>query len=292
VDNIGQVLKLIYDSCPEYKIITTGSSSFDLTNKIVEPLTGRNVKFQLFTLSIGEIRVKNGWLWILENLPGILMFGTYPGIIDLPADKKIKKLDELSSDYLFKDILAFEMLKNSGKVRNLVKALALQTGNLVSMHELSIRLGITVPTVEKYIDLLEKTFVIFSLGAYSSNLRNEIRKSRKFYFYDTGLRNAVIANFSLPENRQDTGALWENFCIAERVKYNQTRLHPANLYFWRTYDGAEIDLVEESEGKLDAFEFKWNPKKMVKLPSSFKEKYTVRSFRVINPENFHLLYPE
>ena len=286
VAQIGSVLKLIYDSFPEYKLIVTGSSSFDLLNLVAEPLTGRNIKFRLFPLSVKEILAEKQSLWVFEHLNELLVFGSYPGIVDLPADKKIKKLEGLTTDYLFKDLLAYENLKNSGTLRNLIKALALQVGNLVSMHELSIKLGITAPTVEKYIDLLEKTFVIFSLGAFSSNIRNEIKKSRKFYFYDNGIRNAVISNFSQPENRNDMGVLWENFCITERMKLNQLKPGMVNMFFWRTYDGAEIDLVEESDAVLSAFECKWNARKQPGIPVSFLTKYQTDQLHVLNPENF------
>ncbi|MCX6304207.1 MAG: ATP-binding protein [Bacteroidetes bacterium] len=286
VGQIGAVLKLIYDTFQEYKLIVTGSSSFDLLNKVAEPLTGRNIKFRLFPLSTKEILTEKNPLWIYEHLKDILVYGLYPGIIDLSPEKKIKKLEELIIDYLFKDLLAYESLKNSGVLRNLIKALALQTGNLVSMHELSIKLGITIPTVEKYIDLLEKTFVIFSLGAFSSNSRNEIRKSRKFYFYDNGIRNAVISNFSAPENRNDMGILWENFCITERMKINHLKPGLVNMFFWRTYDGAEIDLIEETDGHLTAYECKWNAKKQPGIPASFQTKYNTNQLHVLNPENF------
>jgi uncharacterized protein len=286
VGQIGAILKLIFDSFPEYKLIVTGSSSFDLLNKVAEPLTGRNIKFRLFPLSVNEIHSEKTTLWIYEHLNDLLIFGSYPGVVDLSAEKKIKKLEELTVDYLFKDILAYENLKNSGVLRNLIKALALQVGNLVSLHELSIKLGITIPTVEKYIDLLEKTFVIFSLGAFTSNSRNEIRKSRKYFFYDTGIRNAVINNFSLPENRNDMGILWENFCITERMKVNHLKTGVVNMFFWRTYDGAEIDLIEEQDGKLVAYEFKWSTKKQPDIPVSFKTKYQTDQLFVVNPDNF------
>jgi predicted AAA+ superfamily ATPase len=286
IGQAGSVLKLIYDAFPEYKLIVTGSSSFNLMNKVSEPLTGRNIRFRLFPLSVSEMILKNQPIWMLEHLNEILVFGSYPGVIDLPEEKKIRKLEEITSDYLFKDILSFERLKSPPGLRNLIKALALQTGNLVSMHELSVRLGLTIPAVEKYIDLLEKTFVIFSLGAYASNLRNEIRKSRKFYFYDNGIRNAVINDFNQPENRNDMGALWENFCISERLKTNHLKIPPVNMFFWRTYDGAEIDLVEETNGRITAFECKWNSKKIASIPASFKSQYRTDQIIMLNPENF------
>ena len=267
---------------PEYKIIATGSSSFDLANKIIEPLTGRNIKFKLYPLSVNEIKQKNTWLWVMENLNNLLVFGSYPGIIDLNISDKQIKLPELASDYLFKDVLIHENIKNPALIRKLLKALALQIGSQVSTNELSNMLGVTRQTIEKYIYLLEKCFVIFSLPSFSSNLRNEMKKSRKFYFYDNGIRNAIINDFSLLQNRTDIGALWENYCISERIKINKPN---TNVYFWRTYDGAEIDLIEEHNGKLTAFEFKWKKKRKIKIPESFSEKYGLNDLIIVTPTN-------
>ena len=203
--DIGSILKIIYDELPEYKIIATGSSSFDLANKIAEPLTGRNIKFRLFPLSLKETEEKNNWLWNLSNLNKFLVFGTYPGIIDLEEKYQQIKLAELSGDYLFRDILVYEQVKNPAVIRKLLRALALQVGSQVSVNELSNMLGITRQTVEKYIDLLEKSFVIFSLPSFSNNIRNEIKKSRKYYFYDNGIMNALTGNFNPVVNRQGRG---------------------------------------------------------------------------------------
>ena len=285
VENIGETLKLIYDTFPEYKIIATGSSSFELSNRLSEPLTGRNIKFHLLPISIHEIRVKNEWIWIKENLDRLIISGLYPGIITISGEKVHRKLEELAGDYLFKDILLFEGIKNSSILRNLIKALALQTGSTVSMNELSRLLGINIRTVERYVELLEKTFVIFRLPALTKNQRNEIRKSNKFYFYDNGIRNAVIGNFGLPGNRVDIGALWENFCICERLKYNSVHNPGTRVYFWRTYDGAEIDFVEEKNGTYTAFEFKWNPHRKVRLPAGFSDLYPTTQFKIIHPGN-------
>ena len=287
--NIGSVLKLIYDELPQYKIIATGSSSFDLANKIVEPLTGRNVKFRLFPLSITELKEKNGWLWVLNYLNSLLVYGSYPGIIDFDDADKKTKLSELTADYLFRDILVYERVKNPLIIRKLLKAIALQLGSQVSTNELSNLLGISRQLVEKYIDLLEKSFVIFSLPSYSTNLRNEIKKSKKYYFYDLGIRNALIGDFTPVENRSDKGALWENFCISERLKILAINKPNASIYFWRTYDGAEIDLVEENDKNLEVFEFKWKIKRKPGLPESFARKYNVGSLKVISPNNLHEL---
>lgn len=288
--NIGSVLKLIYDELPQYQIIATGSSSFELANKIVEPLTGRNYKFKMFSLSLSEIREKKGWLTLIENINDLLIYGSYPGVIDLPPSEKSQKLFELSSDYLFQDILAYDSIKNPSILKKLLKALALQIGAQVSVNELSNLLGIRRPNIEKYLDLLEKSFVIISISSLSTNLRNEIKKSKKYYFLDLGIRNAIINNFSHISNRSDIGALWENFCIIERIKWLNINQPFTNLYFWRTYDGAEIDLVEESNSQFKIFEFKWNKKKRKqKIPLSFTNAYGVNKINVITSGNLHQL---
>ncbi|MEA3497127.1 MAG: ATP-binding protein [Bacteroidota bacterium] len=288
INNIGKILKLVYDELGnKYKIIATGSSSFELSNKIVEPLTGRNIKFHLYPLMISEIKEKNEWLWVKEQLNNFLLFGMYPEIIELPLLEKKEKLNALSSDYLFKDVLSHENIRNADILRLLVKAIALQIGSQVSFNELANFCKVSVNTVIKYLDLLEKTFVIFSLNSYSNNLRNEIKKSKKYYFYDLGIRNALINNFTPIQNRNDLGALWENFCISERIKLNSIKQPFTNYYFWRTYDGAEIDLIEENDGKLETFEFKWKLKGKIKLPNSFIEKYKVNKLNIVSKDNFH-----
>jgi predicted AAA+ superfamily ATPase len=290
VPEIGSILKLIYDDREtDVQLIVTGSSSFELSNRTGEPLTGRNIAFRLYPLSLDEIKMSKGWLSTLEKLDELLIFGSYPGIVDLPENEKRQKLLTLSSDYLFKDIFKFESLKNPGLLRKMLKAIALQVGNLVSVNELSQLLGVSNLSVERYLDLLEKAFVIFSIGSYSSNLRNELKKSRKYYFYDNGIRNAVLNNFAKPNDRSDIGALWENFCISERVKSLEYKQDYVNTYFWRTYDGAEIDLVEEKDGVFNTWEFKWSANKTAKLPEGFSTKYNTRQFTVINPGNIHLL---
>jgi len=288
--NIGSVLKLIYDELTQYQIIATGSSSFELANKIVEPLTGRNFKFKMFPLSLSEIKEKKGWLWLNENINDLLIYGSYPVIIDLPSSEKIQKLYELSSDYLFQDILAYDNIKNPSLLKKLLKAIALQIGAQVSINELSNMLGIARTTVEKYLDLLEKNFVIISVSSLSTNLRNEIKKSKKYYFQDLGIRNAIINNFTHIDNRTDIGALWENFCFVERIKWLNIKYPYTNIYFWRTYDGAEIDLVEESNNQFRIFEFKWSRKKRKqKVPESFSKTYGEDDLKVITAENLHQL---
>jgi predicted AAA+ superfamily ATPase len=288
IPEISKILKLLYDDKRiQQKLIVTGSSSFELANKTGEPLTGRNVKFRMFPLSLAEISEKKGYLNVEEMLDELLVYGSYPGIIDLPLSEKKKKLMDLTGDYLFKDIYKFEQVRNPDVLRKLLKAIALQVGNLVSVPELASLTGVSVITAERYLDLLEKSFVIFRLGSYSNNLRNELKKSRKYYFYDNGVRNAVLNNFISVSERTDIGALWENFCVSEYLKRNENRGILSNLYFWRTYDGAEIDMVEERDGKLFAFEFKWNVKRKVAIPFSFRENYDVESIEVINREKLY-----
>ena len=290
IPEIGRVLKLLFDDKKiGTKFIATGSSSFELSNKTGEPLTGRNISFKLFPLSISEISEKKGWQFVLENLHELLIYGFYPGVIDLSTKEKRSKLLSLSNDYLFKDIFKFEQLRNPEVLRKLLKAIALQVGNLVSYQELASLIGVSKQTIERYLDLLEKSFIIFKLGSFSGNLRNELKKRHKYYFFDTGIRNAVINNFADLSSRVDTGALWENFCVAEIIKINSNKQIFSNFYFWRTYDGAEIDLVEEIDGKITAYEFKWSIKRKPAIPKSFAEKYNVVDYRVLTPGDLYLL---
>ena len=226
---------------------------------------------------------------MLNQLNLLLVFGSYPGLIDLNIVEKTQKLTELSSDYLFKDIFAFEKVKNPVIIRKLLKALAMQVGSQVSTNELSNLIGISRQVIDMYIDILEKSFIIFHLESFSTNLRNEIKKSKKYFFYDNGILNAMIGNFNLIQNRSDSGILWENFCISERIKFNNNHNYNANLYFWRTYDGAEIDLVEEKNKNLKVFEFKFGKKQKYRIPKSFSAKYKVEKIILVNPKNAHLL---
>ena len=290
IPEIGKILKLLFDENENnIQFIATGSSSFELSNKTGEPLTGRNISFNLFPLSIKEISTKKGWQFFVENLNEFLVFGSYPGVVDLSAKEKRLKLLSLTSDYLFKDIFKFEQLKNPEILRKLLKAIALQVGNLVSFQELASLLGVSKQTIARYLDLLEKSFIIFRLGSFSGNLRNELRKRHKYYFYDTGIRNAVLNNFAGMNERADAGAIWENYCVVEIIKANNYKQLFSNFYFWRTYDGAEIDLVEEIDGSITAYEFKWNPGRKAKLPASFADKYNVAAFHVISPGSIYLL---
>ncbi len=284
---IGDILKLLIDTYPEIQYIATGSSSFDLANSIAEPLTGRNVKFTLFPLSIIEIAKSMNKFEIDEAIPQLLVFGNYPDIVLRPDNEKLQLLDELSSDYLFQDVLKFEQLRKPLLLTNLLKALALQIGQEVSVRELSNLLKVSVETIQRYLTLLEKTFVVFSLTSFSRNLRNEIAKGKKYYFYDLGIRNSLLQNFTLTGNRNDIGQLWENFCLLERLKANQAADRRVNSYFWRTYSQKEIDLIEESGGKLNTFEFKWNPRSSAKIPAVFAEAYPGSSYQIISKNNLY-----
>ncbi len=285
VRQIGEMLKLLVDTYPERQYIATGSSSFELSNKISEPLTGRNVKFLMLPLSLLELSDKHDLLILDERLPDFLRFGTYPDIVDRNEDQQIQLLDELSSDYLFRDILQFENIRRSDTLVKMLKAIALQLGNELSYRELSNLLRVSVETVQRYLMLLEKSFVLFSLPSFSRNLRNEIARSRKYYFFDLGIRNSLIQNYAHIENRTDIGALWENYCLIGRMNYHQAKGKKVNMYFWRTYQQKEIDLIEEYDGKLYAFEFKWR-KGNVKPPADFIKAYPGSSFSIINNKNY------
>ncbi|MCD4746302.1 MAG: ATP-binding protein [Bacteroidales bacterium] len=286
VSRIGDVLKLLIDTYPDKQYIATGSSSFELSNEISEPLTGRNIKFLMFPLSLSELSGRYDRFQLDDKLSFFLRFGTYPDIVDRDEKQKMQLLDELTSDYLFRDVLSFDNIRRSDMLVNLLKAIALQLGNEVSYRELSNLLKLSVETVQKYLQLFEKSFVLFSLPSFSRNLRNEIARSRKFYFYDLGVRNSLLQNFTLPENRSDMGALWENFCIMGRMKKHQAEGRKANMYFWRTYQQKEIDLIEEWGGKLKAFEFKFSGKRNPKPPKEFINTYPNVTFKVVNRENY------
>ncbi len=291
IENIGSLLKLVHDS-PEFtcKLIATGSSSFELSNKITEPLTGRNVKIKVYPYALEELMDNKSGFWPVEHINDLLVYGTYPEILNVPLDKRALYLENIAGDYLYQDILQHERLRNSRDLQRLLKALALQLGSQVSYNELGRLLGLSSKTVERYIDLLEKNFILIPLDSLSRNLRNELRKSKKIYFVDIGLRNALISNFNAIELRTDVGALWENFCVLERLKANAMKERVRNMYFWRTYDQAEIDLIEEYEGALDAYEFKYsNQKKRVKVADSFMRAYKVRSVKVVTKDNFEQL---
>jgi len=285
VTNIGLTLKLLVDSYPELQVIATGSSSFELANKVLEPLTGRNTTLQLFPLSLGEIKDHFGSQEANRRLNSILIYGSYPEIIKLNGAEREERLLALAADYLYKDVFIFEKLRSSEILVKLLRALALQIGNEVSYNELSQTVGADKNTVSKYIQILERAFVVFRLSPYSNNARNELKKLRKIYFYDLGLRNAIIKNFNPPELRNDIGALWENLMIVERLKSNQIEGNRVNTFFWRNHERQEVDYLEEQGGKISAFEFKWT-KQGVRAPVSFKSLYPKATFKEVNRENF------
>ncbi len=285
VSSIGQTVKLLVDHFQDRKqILITGSSRINLLDMTEEPLTGRKAVYNLFPLSLEEIYPGGDLLGAQKGLEQQLIFGSYPEVVTKPSfDDKIELLKELHSSYLYRDILSFQEIRNSDVVSKLVKALALQIGSEVSYNELAGLIGVNVKTVEKYIDLLEKCFVLFRLPPFSRNKRREISKMKKIYFYDPGIRNAVINNFNLLENRDDVGALWENFLVVERMKYRHYKGIHASQYFWRTYDGSEIDLIEEREGRLFGYEFKWGNKSR-RRPGKWM-KYPNSSYKVISRDN-------
>lgn len=285
VKNIGKILKIIVDTFPEIQIIATGSSSFDLANKTSEPLTGRAIRFTLYPLSLEEIKNNTNQVELQAQLENIMRFGTYPEVFFASDASAKDKLDEIASNYLYKDVLMFDGVKKPSVIIKLLQLLALQLGNEVSYNELATALGINRITVEKYIDLLEKCFVIFTLRALSRNLRKEISKSVKIYFYDVGIRNSLIQNYNSMDLRNDIGALWENLMIVEKIKKNSYHKIYANFYFWRTYDQKEIDLIEERDGTLFAYEFKWK-KDTAKEPKDFLTSYANSEYHVISRDTF------
>ena len=287
IPDIGNKLKLMVDEIEDLKILVTGSSAFDINNAIGEPLTGRKKTLYLFPVSEQEYQQLEEPIDRIGNLRNRLIFGNYPELLHLPdREDKIEYLQELVQSYLLKDILAFENIRNSGKILLLLKLVSFQVGSEVSYQELGNQLGISKNTVEKYLNLLTKVFVLFKVGGFSRNLRKEITKSSKWYFYDNGLRNAIIANLSPLELRNDHGLLWENYIISERIKYQAYARMLVNNHFWRTYDQQEIDWVEDREGKLFAYEMKWNHQKRVRVPAAWRKAYPDATFQAITPQNY------
>ena len=285
IEDIGLRLKLITDQLPGVQVIATGSSSFELSSKVNEPLTGRKRELKLFPLSFRELVSHTSFLEEHRMIPHRLIYGYYPEVVCSPSNEKVV-LKELTDSYLYRDLLSFDTLRKPDVIVRLLKALSLQIGSQVSYNELASLLGLTSKTVEKYLDILEKSYIIFRLGSFSRNMRNELKLSRKIYFWDLGIRNAVIGNMAQLENRNDTGALWENFLISERMKHNSYSNSFAQSYFWRTKDQSEIDYLEEEDGSLSAYEFKWNPaKSKTKCPASFAAAYPSSTYKVITPDN-------
>ena len=286
IPNIGIALKLIIDNNPDVQVIATGSSSFDLANVINEPLTGRKYELQMYPLSFAELSEHNGLLDEKRMLPQRLVYGSYPDVVNHSGEER-EVLQELADSYLYKDILMFDRVKKSEKIVKLLQAIAFQIGSEVSYNELAQLCGLDPKTVDSYIQLLEKSFIIFRLPSFSRNLRNELKFAKKIYFWDCGIRNAVIGNFQQAETRLDIGALFENYVIAERMKQQSYARSFVKSYFWRTSAKQEIDYIEENNGQLTAYEFKWNPRKKASVPSSFSRSYPDAEFKIITRDNYY-----
>lgn len=286
IKNIGKALKIMVDEIPGIRILVTGSSSFELSNQLGEPLVGRQQILKLFPIAQLELHKQLNQFDLKQNLNEYLIYGSYPETIILSnQNEKIEYLTSLSQSYLYKDILALENIRSPKVLVELLKVLAFQISSEVSLNELSNHLKVDVKTVSRYIDLLEKNFIVHSLGSFSRNLRNEISNKKKYYFFDVGVRNALINNFNALTTRNDIGALWENFLFMERLKKKNYQQLFINDYFWRTYDKKEIDLIEEKNAELAAFEFKWN-NKTTQPPKEWTKAYPTSSFSVITKENY------
>jgi uncharacterized protein len=285
VKNIGLTLKLFTDKIPQVQVVVTGSSSLDLANEINEPLTDRKFEYLMLPFSTGELAAHQSETHEKRLLEHRLLYGFYPEVIN-QSGQELQILRELTKSYLYKDIFTFREIRKPELLEKLLKALAFQVGQEVSYTELGVTTGSDQLTVQRYLDLLEKSFVIFRLSSFSRNLRQELTRSRKIYFYDNGIRNAIINNFQPLNFRDDTGALWENFLVSERLKALQLAQNFPNSYFWRTKQGQELDYMEEADGKIKAFEFKWNPKKTPRLPAVFADAYPNAIFETINRDNY------
>lgn len=287
IERIGTALKLVADHFPDVYVVATGSSSFDLANLTDEPLTGRKTVLTLYPLSWSEIAAKSTPWDAQQRIDELLIYGSYPEVITLESNQqKENRITEIKNSYLIKDILEFQLLKRSRVILDLLKLLAFQIGSEVSTVELGKQLGLDYKTVQRYLDLLEKSFVLISLHGFSRNLRKEVSKMKKYYFMDLGIRNAVIANFNSMDMRNDAGQLWENFMIVERIKRNAYASKTANYYFWRTYDKKEIDLIEESGGQLHGYEFKWSSTRKAKTPKEWLKTYENATWNQVTPESF------
>lgn len=286
VENIGMTLKLITDNFPDVQLLVTGSSSFELQDKLNEPLTGRKYEYHLYPISTAELMASNGLLGVKQTLEQRLVYGSYPDILNHADDAK-ELLMNLAGSYLYKDLLTLESVRRPVLLGKLLTALALQVCSEVSYNELAQTVGTDNKTIEKYIGLLEKCYIVFRLNGFNRNLRTELKKSKKIYFFDNGIRNAILQNFAPLSLRQDAGALWENFIISERIKRNHYSGRYVNNYFWRTTQQQEIDYVEECDGQFSIFEMKWNPRRAnTQFPSSFLTAYDVKEKAVVTPENW------
>lgn len=284
INGIGITLKIITDQFKEVQLLISGSSSFDLSNELNEPLTGRKWEYELFPISWEEYEKHHGFLISEQMLENRLLFGFYPDVLNNPGEEK-EVLKNLVNSYLYRDILAFSDIRKPEVLEKLVQAVALQVGSEVNYNELAQTVGVDKNTISKYIDILQKGYVLFKLGSYSNNIRTEIKTNKKIYFYDNGVRNMVLGNFASLDLRQDKGALWENFLISERMKQNIYKNSLAKMYFWRTKQQQEVDLVEVKDGKISGFEFKWINKRKSKLPKTFLETYKANG-KVIDKNNF------
>ncbi len=287
IPEIGLILKLIVDSIEGIKIIATGSSVFDLNNTLGEPLVGRKNTMYLFPLAQMEFSIQENYKQTTENLEERLLFGGYPELVHYEDwEEKKEYLYEIINSYLLKDILVFEGIKQADKIYNLLRLIAYQVGKEVSLQELGNQLQMSKNTVDTYLDLLSKVFIVFKVEGFSRNLRKEIVKSSRWYFYDNGIRNGLINNFNRLENRTDVGDLWENYLAVERIKKQNYQKITTNNYFWRTYDQQELDWLEEKGNELAGFEFKWNENKKSKIPTAFGKAYPDATFEVINKQNY------
>lgn len=285
IQDIGLKIKLITDNIPDVQVIATGSSSFKLASKTNEPLTGRKREYKMFPLTFGEMVNHTNLLEELRMIPHRMVYGYYPEVVESVGEERAV-LKELSESYLYRDILSFDKIMKSEKLVKLLQALAYQIGSQVSFNEIGQTVGLDSKTVERYINILEKSYIIFRLKSYARNLRNELKASRKIYFWDLGIRNAVIGNYSQVESRIDVGNLWENFVIAERLKKNHYDGSYAQSWFWRTQQQKEIDYLEEADGEIKAFEIKWNERKAkTKCPVIFTKAYPNTDYKVITPKN-------
>lgn len=287
IPDIGSKLKFMVDTIEGLKVLVSGSSVFDLTNKMGEPLVGRKTTFYLYPFAQMEFSKVETYLDTRASLEERLIFGSYPELSHLPGRKeKIDYLKEQVNSYLLKDILTFEGIQKQDKIVSLLKIIAFRAGSEISLESIGNDLQISKNTVEKYLDLLTKVFVIYRVSGFSRNLDNEITKKHKWYFWDNGIRNAIIGNFNGLSQRDDVGQLWENYLISERLKFQTYRQTHLSTYFWRTHNKQEIDWIEEEEGKLSAFEFKWNPNKPAKIPSAWKNGYPDADFMNVHPDNY------
>lgn len=284
VENIGLTLKLIADTFPETQIIATGSSSFELSGKIAEPLTGRKREFFLYPFSVGELLRTETPIEADRLLENRLIFGMYPGVM-MSGTERGNRVRELATSYSYKDVLAYQNIRNPELLEKLLQALALQIGNEVSYTELAQTVGANKVTVENYVRILEQAYIVFRVGPFSRNVRNELKKKRKIYFYDLGMRNALINNLNPIALRQDIGALWENFLVSERLKRNSNAGIAVNRYFWRTTSGKEIDYLEDAGGALRGYEFKWK-KERFSIPKEFLIGYPGSDVSLVNRENY------